>query len=179
MDAHDAIYAVLAANGNTVSGSTVIDKIIYLSSRKIPELDVPPYTEHYYGPFSPGVRWTLEKMILYSFLYETGTPGVVYDRYAYSLTDDGKKMAERAQKEHRDGFGKISGIVAACRDLCGMRNAPLSYASKIHYLLTQESGEYTTFDDAVGYARKLGWKVSEDNVDQGASLLEELQLARP
>ena len=63
MDVYDTIYSVLVANDDSIKGRTVIQKIVYLASQKIPELAVPPYVAHYYGPFSPGLGWALEKMV--------------------------------------------------------------------------------------------------------------------
>jgi len=50
MDVYDTIYSILDANDGKIRGRTALQKIVYLSSRKIPELDVPPYAAHYYGP---------------------------------------------------------------------------------------------------------------------------------
>ena len=177
MDVYDTIYAVLTANDNRIRGRTTIQKLVYLSSKKIPELDVPPYKAHYYGPFSPGVGWALETMTSYSFLYEASIPGA--QGYTYGLTDDGCKIAARAKKDNIKAFEKISDIVKVCNDFCKLKIPPLSYASKIHYMVHSDtSGNSMSFSDAVKYAHKLGWKVSEDDVEQGAKLLERLNLVK-
>ena len=177
MDVYDAIYAVLAANNNTIRGRTVIQKIVYLSNEKIPDLDVPPYKPHYFGPFSQGLGWALETMVSCYFLYEASPPGSMYEGYKYGLTSDGRKIAKMAKERNGDIFEKIASIVRMCRDFCGLKSAPLSYASKIHYLLhSHETGASMSFSDAVEYAKELQWKVSEDNVEQGARLLEQLGL---
>jgi len=177
MDVYDTIYSILVSNNNTISGRTVIQKLAYLSSRKIPELEVPPYMAHYYGPFSPGLGWALEKMVSYSFLYEANNPGDIYAGYTYGLTDDGRKIAKKAESEHKETFAKVSSIVKTCKDFCSLKTAPLSYATKIHYMLYSDvSRDNMSFSDAVQHARTLGWKVSKDNVEQGAQLLEKLEL---
>ncbi len=177
-DVHDTIYSVLDANNGTIRGRTAIQKLVYLSSKKIPELDVPPYVAHYYGPFSPGLGWALEKMVSYSFLYEASTPGSIYDGYTYGLTNDGQEIVKKTKEKYKDMFGKVAEIVKTCRDFCELKTAPLSYASKIHYLFCSEHKDDMSFSDAVEYARKLGWNVSKDDVEQGAQLLERLNLAR-
>ncbi len=177
MDIYDTIYAVLTANDNTIRGRTVIQKIVYLSNEKIPDLDVPPYRPHYYGPFSQGLGWALETMVSCYFLHEDCPPGSMYEGYKYRLTSDGLEIAKAARERSNGAFEKIAGIVKVCRDFCGLRSAPLSYASKIHYLLhSQGTGGSMSFSDAVEYAKTLQWKVSEDNVEQGAKLLEQLEL---
>ncbi len=179
MDVYDTVYALMVANGNAIRGRTVIQKLAYLSCQKILALDVPPYKAHYFGPFSPGLGWALEKMVSYYFLYESSPPGTMYDGYEYSLTGDGREIAEMARKRNNGTFEKIEGIVKVCRDFCGLRTHPLSYASKIHYLLcSNEAGDGMSFLEAKRYAEDLGWKVSGDNVEQGAQLLENLELAK-
>jgi len=179
MDVYDTIYSILDANDGKIKGRTALQKIVYLSSRKIPELDVPPYAAHYYGPFSPGLGLALEKMVSYSFLYETGTPGDLYGGYTYGLTNDGREIIKKAREKHKDVFGKVAEVVRACKSFCGLKAAPLSYASKIHHIMYSHEGDSDmSFSDAVEYVRRLGWKVSKDNVEQGASLLERLNLAR-
>ena len=179
MDVYDTVYSILVANDDKIRGRTAIQKLVYLSSKKIPELDVPQYVAHYYGPFSPGLGWALEKMVSYSFLYETRTPGSMYEGYTYSLTSDGLDIAKKAKETQKDMFEKITEIVTTCKNFCGLKATPLSYASKIHYLLySHEPGNGMSFSEAVDYARNLGWKVSEDNVEQGVQLLEQLKLVK-
>ena len=179
MDVYDTIYAVLTANDGKMGGRTTIQKIVYLSSKKIPQLDVPSYKAHYYGPFSPGLGWALETMTSYSFLYEARRPGTMYEGYTYGLTDDGKEIASRAAKKYPDIFKKIQETVKICKDFCELKTAPLSYASKIHYIANSDmSRNDMSFSDAVDYARKLGWKVSKEDAEQGAELLERLELAK-
>ncbi len=177
MDVYDTIYAILDANDNEVRGRTVIQKIVYLSNEKIPDLDVPPYKPHYYGPFSQGLGWALETMVSCYFLYEDSPPGSMYEGYKYKLTSDGREIARMVKERNNDTFEKIAGIVKVCRDFCDLRSAPLSYASKIHYLLSSHrTGGRMSFPDAVEHAKKLQWKVSEDSAEQGAKLLEQLEL---
>lgn len=177
MDVYDTVYAILAANNNTIRGRTVIQKLVYLSSKKIPSLDVPPYKPHYFGPFSPGLRWALGRMVSFYFLYEEYPPGDMYSGYKYSLTRDGHKLAKESKERNNGTFEEIAKIVDICRKFGGLKTAPLSYASKIHYLLSShETGSGMSLANAVKYAKELGWKVSEDNVDQGAELLEQLGL---
>lgn len=156
---------------------TTIQKLVYLSSQKIPELDIPPYAEHYYGPFSPGLGIMLEKAYLYSFIYETNLPKTICQ---YGLTPDGKNLAKQVQKNHPDTFQKISDIVRVCKDSCRLEIHPLSYASKIRYLICpREHQNSMKFEDAVKYACKLGWNVPKYNVEQGAELLKHLGLDNP
>ena len=179
MDVYDTVYALLTANDNTMRGRTVIQKLAYLSCQKISTLDVPPYKAHYFGPFSPGLGWALEKMVSCYFLYEASPPGTIHDGYKYDLTSDGREIAKIAKGRNNGTFEKVAEIVKTCRDFCDLKTAPLSYASKIYYLLhSNESGDDMSFLEAKEYAKDLGWNVSKDNVEQGAQLLERLGLVK-
>ena len=180
MDVYDTIYAILSAKGNTTVGRTAIQKLVYFSCQKIYGLDIPPYTPHYYGPFSPGVGQALAKLVSYSFVSEAVIPGMLYGGYSYSLTDDGIKISENTKKDHRDKFDKIGSIVRTCQTFCDLEAVSLSYASKIYHMLnSQDEGEdELSFDNAVEKAKRIGWKVSPPDVRQGAELLEKLELVK-
>lgn len=175
MHVYDMIYAVLDANDNKIRGGTTLQKIIYLASKKITDLGVPPYKAHYYGPFSPGLSWALEKMVLNCFLYENNIPG--YEGYEYGLTDDGREISRIVKKREKDKFEEIAEIVNMCKKFCKLKATPLSYASKIHYLLdSHETDDKMSFSDAVDYAKELRWQASKDDVKHGVKLLEKLEL---
>ena len=54
--------------------------------------------------------------------------------YTYGLTNDGQEIVKKTKEKYKDMFGKVAEIVKTCRDFCELKTAPLSYASKIHYL---------------------------------------------
>ena len=116
-------------------------------------------------------------MVSYSFLYEASTPGDRFGEYTYGLTKDGWTIAKSAEEKYKDTFEKVAKIVRTCKNFCGLKAMPLSYASKIHYLLdSHESG--MSFSDAVEHARQLGWDISENEVEQGTKLLGRLELVK-
>jgi hypothetical protein len=72
----------------------------------------------------------------------------------------------------------ISNIVKTCRDFCGLKTAPLSYASKVYFILQYfpKSERKNNLDDAKINAQRLGWNLSDNDVKQGSVLLEKLDL---
>lgn len=176
MDVYDTIYSIVDANNGKIKGRTAIQKIAYLASKKIPELEVPPYTSHYYGPFSPGLGCALENMVSCAFLYETRTPSA-YAGYTYGLTDDGREICGISKKKYGDIFAKVANIVSICKKYCELRITPLSFASKINYMVeSQARTDDMKGEDLTEYATKFGWKMNNDDITQGTELLRWLKL---
>lgn len=178
MDVYEVIESILDANGGEINGRTAIQKLVYLAQNTIPQLEIPPYKPHYYGPFSSELGLALEKLVSYSFVTETKVPGTMYEGYKYKLTTDGQKVIDSIKKEKKEEYEKIKGLVNTCKEFCELKTAPLSFASKMFYMLDahKEDDEKLTIDEAIKNAKELGWKVSSDNVEQGAKLLEKLNL---
>ncbi len=178
MDVYEVIESILDANGGEIRGRTAIQKLVYLAHHTIPELEIPQYRPYYYGPFSSELGLALEKLVSYSFVSETKIPGTLNEGYNYGLTSDGQKVIDGVKNEKKEEYNKIKMLVETCKNFCGLRIAPLSYASKIFYMLDAQSddSEKLTVDDAVKNAKKLKWKVSPNNVEDGTKLLEKLGL---
>lgn len=180
MDVYEIIESILDANGGEIRGRTAIQKLVYLAHHTIPQLEVPQYKPHYYGPFSSELGLALEKLVSYSFVSETKIPGTMNEGHNYRLTEDGQKVIDAIKNEKKEDYEKIKQLVDTCKEFCDLKIAPLSYASKIFYMLDAQGkdSEKLTTKDAVKNAKELGWKVSSDNVEQGAKLLEKLELVK-
>lgn len=180
MDVYEIIESILDANGGEIKGRTAIQKLVYLAQNAIPELESTPYKPHYYGPFSSELGLALEKLVSYSFVTETKVPGTMYGGYNYKLTTDGQKVIDAIKKEKKEEYEEIRDLVNTCKKFCKLKIAPLSFASKIFYMLNAHKGdaEALTINEAITNAKELGWRVSSDNVEQGAKLLEELKLVK-
>lgn len=180
MDVYDTIESILDANGGEIRGRTAIQKLVFLAQNAIPGLEIPPYKPHYYGPFSSELGLALEKLVSYSFVSEVKIPGTMYEGYNYKLTSDGEQAVQGIKQENKEEYDKIQELVKTCKEFCELKIAPLSYASKIYYMLGARPKEEPTLsvEDAIEDAKKLGWNVSSDNVEQGAQLLEKLKLVK-
>ncbi len=176
LDEYQTVELILDSNSGEVRGRTAIQKLVYLSKVIIPELNIPPYKPHYYGPYSPGLSLALEKMVSYSFLDEIRIPGSMYDAYTYKLTTDGQEIANEIKQSNQQEYEKINELVKVCKKFSGLKSTPLSYAAKAFYMVHSQPGKKLTYDDAVNYAKNLGWQISEREVEQGAQLLEKLKL---
>ena len=61
-----------------------------------------------------------------------------------------------------------------------MKAAPLSFASKVLYMVNARKSEEKSisFQEAAIYAKDLGWEIDVGEVENGAKLLQELNLVR-
>ncbi len=178
LNPYDTIVLILQASKGSLSGRTALQKLAYLSVVKTRKIEDLGFKAHYYGPYSAKLSLSLANMISYSFLEETHVPGKMYGGYRYKLTDDGKKIAEKIKENHQGIYEEIKGIVETCRKFCNLESAPLSYASKIHYILYKTSQNTMTEEEAIKCAKDLGWDVTKDDVKQGVELLQKLKLVK-
>ena len=177
MDVYDTIESILDSNGREIKGSTAIQKLVYLAKEKIPELDIPKYKAHYFGPYSPEVGQSLEKLTSYLFVSERVVATTKFEGYHYKLTDDGKKIMELVKKEQGDQYEKIFKFVKACRDACGLDISSLSFAAKILFVKRQNSDQKTmSHEELKKKATEFGWDIKDEQIDKGTELLKELQL---
>lgn len=178
MDVYETIESILDANNGQIAGRTAIQKLVYLTKRVVPALDVPPYKPHYYGPYSPGVSMAVVKLVSYAFMDENRVPAYDYETYMYRLTNDGKKMVELTKRERPSTFKKIRQVVLTCKDFCDLRPTPLSYASKVFFTLEHlpKNRRSRELQSAVENAERLGWDISSEDVEVGKQLLQKLKL---
>lgn len=177
MDIYDIVMAMLDSEDG-IQGRTAIQKIAYLAKEIHPDLDVPEYKPHYYGPFSSGVGEALSALVSYSFVSETRIMGSRYQGYEYRLTKYGRDAVEDVKKQFRSGYDTIRGLVDICNKSCGLRIHSLSFASKIRFMQThrrQEDGPMTE-SDIKERGRDLGWKMTSQDIDGGIKLLRDLDL---
>jgi len=180
MDIFETVEAILDSNNGEINGRTAVQKLVYLSSVIIPELEIPSYKPHYYGPFSPELGLALEKLVSYSFVDEVKIPGRMYEGYKYRLTPDGQDMVKIIKSDKPELYNKVKKVVTTCKEFCDLKIAPLSYAGKIFFMLEKHPAEKRkmSYSDAIKEASTLGWEISSDDVDQGVSLLEKLNLVK-
>ena len=172
MDVYDTIGAILDSEGK-IRGKSAIQKLVYLAKVKIPKLDIPEYKPHYFGPYSPKVEMSLEKMISYLFILETAIPGAKSEKYSYELTNDGKKIVKLAREDQGEQYDMISNMVKTCSNVCGLDASSLSVATKI---MQEPNGPYLISNDGLE-AIKQDWGITDEQIGMGVELLKELQVA--
>lgn len=178
MDVYEVIECLLDSNDGEINGRTAIQKLVYLSKQTIPNLDLPAYKAHYYGPYSSAVSIALEKLVSYSFVDERRILNFDYETYGYRLTEDGQQIVEQIKTKNKTSYRKLNNLVNTCKEFCGLRSAPLSYASKVFFTLEElpKAKRSQELGNAAEKAKLLGWDISEDDVSVGTQLLEKLKL---
>lgn len=119
-------------------------------------------------------------MSAFSYLNEIVNSGF-YESYTYKLTAKGEKYASNAGAQFPREYEAISKTVSTCKEFCGLRSTPLSYAAKSHYILASteagRAGQYTV-DDVRRVGRDFDWNISPEDIETGVQLLEKLDLVR-
>lgn len=181
MNVYNVVRCIIDAKGEEAVGRTSIQKLVYLAQNAMPTvIEQSTYQPHYYGPFSSEVGLVLEKLVSYSFVAESKVHGKIYAGYRYELTSTGKEIMEKIKHEDGGTYNKIKEFVDVCGKFCSLKATPLSFASKVLYMVKAHENEKNpmTFQEAVDYARDLGWGITLDEVKNGTNLLHELKLVR-
>ena len=94
--------------------------------------------------------------------------------YKYTLTEDGKAIANRAADKNPNLHEKISQVVDECERIADLDPEILSTAAKISYILKREKS--SSYRDINRSAKNLGWKLSGNSLRTASKLLEALGL---
>ena len=175
MDCHDALIMTVNENGGEFHSRTAIQKLCYFYTKKISGFG-PKYVPHFYGPFSDKVASALTELSEFSFVNEIAYSGF-YGGYTYELTKMGRQYAEKASGELPSEREQIGDILEICKKHCGLKPAPLSYAAKCHYILSEDGRECTSADIKKA-GRDLHWDITDDDISGGISLLQGLGLVK-
>ncbi len=99
LDVYDTIGLIISANNDEIIGRTTIQKLVYLSKEKMPQIHISPFFAYYYGPFNREVALALEKLVTLDFLQEKRCSGYFTEGYSYTLTQKGKNFVEKQKEE--------------------------------------------------------------------------------
>ena len=178
VDVYDTICLTLAANDSQINGRTVLQKLIYFEMAKIPEIDIESHIAYFYGPFNRQVAQGLETLVHLDVLNERRSKKGNF-AYEYSILERGQPATEDLKTENKKVFEKIKNIVQICKDYCKLNPNPLSFAAKVHYMLSQrDCKKGVTENDAIEMAKSFGWDITDEDVKSGAELLEKLELVK-
>lgn len=179
MNIFDAILTTIKAAGGSITGRTTIQKLIYFED--ISNLVDIKYRPHYYGPYSAEVAGAIQELIDLGFLKEeietAETIGFPvpddWKRYSYTLTSDGREVVEQINKENKEEYNEIFTLVSICKKTVELDANMLSWAAKVHYILSSE-GKSMTLDEIQNTAESFGWKLSQYQIDGAVELLKQL-----
>lgn len=179
MQPRDFVLFTLGGFDGKVSGRTTMQKIVYFLSI-ILEKDL-GYNPHYYGPYSANVSEAISELKALSYLNEDSNfygfnhQGFEITKYEYSLTEDGKKLLERKRKTHPEEWAKISGAIKKIKSAGNMNYMELAMAAKAFLILEREGGSASK-KTIESKAKKLGWAIDENEIEQAINFLEKIEL---
>jgi hypothetical protein len=177
----DFLLCLIDASGGTIEGRTLLQKRAFFVTQLIGEDFGLKFDAHYYGPFSSTVEGTAAQLNNLGFLQESSTGfGILSDgfevkRYDYSLTDDGRFLAERLRKtpEYKSINDATRRILAA-----GATNyMELSIAAKAYFLLKKKEGTGMSVAELIQQAEKYNWNISSESVKRAIGFLKATGLA--
>jgi len=176
MEIDEIIMTLLSAAPDGIDGRTAIQKLGYFVSVKLNK-DA-GYGPDFYGPFSPRVASHLTNLVGLDFAVEKGRR-TVRDRmmYSYDLTDDGEELVKKIREEYPEEYSTIRKVVKKCSRMVHNNIYVLSWAAKVHFILTQ-TGKATTYEEATEVGRLFGWAMDERQVESAVKLLLALGLVK-
>ena len=181
MQTADFLLLAYDSLGGEIKGSTNLQKKIYFLALMLNE-DL-GYDAHFYGPYSAQVASANRELKSLGFVQEiiasarcVDQRGFEIARHDFTLTADGKAVAEILSRRHKDKAFKIQEAATRLQALAHLDYMQLSIAAKAYILLGQHGGS-ARVSDLVGKARDFNWQLNEDDIQQAAQSLQEIGLA--
>ena len=181
MSPYDIVHLVLHASGDRVQGRTKLQKMVYFTGVLTGCLEILGYRPHFYGPYSSDVASAVDELLSLGFLEQrvcssgaVTSDGFLKARYDYTLTADGRQIAEEKAHSQPIEWQRISDAVQLLKDSSDdyMR---LSIAAKLYFLHGNQRGT-ASHEDVIALAPKFGWSVTPKQVSDAADLLQKFGL---
>ena len=182
MTTYDFVHLVIHASGDQIAGRTKLQKTVYFVGVMSGMLPYLGYRPHFYGPFSPDVAEAVEDLRSLKFLKQEAqgmnavdSRGFEVARYDYTLTGEGKQIAEEKAQQHSAVWKRITVAVKRLNAADASDYVKLSIAAKA-YFMHGKSSRPTTPEELSKMGQQFGWKVSEQQLQEANEWLETLDL---
>lgn len=179
METRHWVLMVLGALGERAESKTKIQKILYFISI-IGNLDF-GFSAYYYGPYSAKVEDALGDLTGAGFVDQNifsfgidAVQGFEKKRFDYTITAAGQEVLDYLKKKHPEENESIHRIVKLLKEENYLN---LSIAAKAHFILQQE-GRPVSSQQIVEKAKHFNWNISEQQIDQSVSILQNLAINR-
>ncbi len=174
------ILLIIDKDGGLIRGKTLLQKRAYFLSTLLKK-DL-GYHPHYYGPYSPIVQSTLNKLRATGFIEERVQGFDISSqlpfeprRYDYALTGDGNKVVSTLKSNYKEETNQIFKALDKLRDAGDTGDyVSLSIAAKTHHILTTEKGKMKK-SEFQRIAKELGWKISDPQIESAVEFLKNLR----
>jgi uncharacterized protein len=184
MNAYDFVHLALYALGGEIRGKTKLQKTIYflgVLTRSLADLG---YRPHFYGPYSAEVAGAVDRLRALGFVEQTVSSAGACDpsgfevaRYDFRLNEEGKRVAETKVKSNPEFWARLTKAVQTLKRAGEKDYVKLSIAAKTDFMLGENKGP-ARIEDLRALARRFGWAVTADQVQEAAHFLEALGLVR-
>jgi uncharacterized protein YwgA len=176
LEIFELILALLSANPSGINGRTALQKLCYFASVML-HMDL-EYGPDFYGPFSPAVATNIQSLVETDFVLERKLRTFRYrTMYCYSLAEDGIAIAERIREDYQNEYRTIRTLVRKYQQITHCNYQVLSWAAKVHYVLTQNK-KAMTYAEAIKASELFGWKLTNTEVESAVGLLRALKLIK-
>lgn len=176
MEISELVLGLLSTNSSGINGRTALQKLCYFASVML-HMDL-GYGPDYYGPFSPTVATNIQSLVETDFVLERKLRTQHYrTMYCYSLAEDGAAIAERIKKDYQKEYKTIRTLVRKYKEITHCNYQVLSWAAKVHYILTQNK-KSMTYAEAIKAGELFGWKLTHSEVESAVGLLQAFRLIK-
>jgi len=180
MKARDFVLFAHGAFNGGISGRTALQKKVYFLSVMLDQ-DL-GFGAHYYGPYSAQIAEANAELKSLDYLRENinvygwNHNGFEMARYDYSLTEDGLKLLDRKKSRFPEEWQKIQNCADLMKDAGNLNYMELAMAAKAYFVLIQQGGKANR-NTIKAVAEKLGWSISETELDRAIDFLDKIHLA--
>jgi hypothetical protein len=181
MKIRDLVVLAYGAFGGEILGKTSLQKKIYFIGVGLGKEAKLGYRAHYYGPYSDAVAEANSELKSLGYLTEctnswgSDQRGFEIARYDYSLTEEGKRLYKRKKSEHPELYREIQRLADAIKSAGDVNYWELSIAAKTYFML-KNHGRTATFKEIQRIAQRLGWDVTERELERAADFLAKIDL---
>jgi uncharacterized protein YwgA len=176
LEIFELVLALLSAKPSGVNGRTALQKLCYFASVML-HMDL-GYGPDFYGPFSPAVATNIQSLVETDFILERRLRTFRYrTMYCYSLAEDGIAIAERIRGDYQNEYRTIRTLVRKYQQITHCNYQVLSWAAKVHYVLTQNK-KAMTYAEAIKASELFGWRLTNSEVESAVGLLQALRLIK-
>ena len=181
MDIRDFVTLTMLASGGEIQGKTMLQKLVYFVGVLTDSLDELGYRAHFYGPYSDRVANAVGQLksagVVDQNVSEWGfdCSGFEIKRYDYRLSSEGSSYAKRLAEKFGEESKNIEQAVMAYKKAGERDYMALSIAAKTYFMLGEHKGKACK-SDLVKLAKRFGWTVSEEQVENAADYLQKLEL---
>jgi uncharacterized protein YwgA len=184
MEARTFVQLALLALGGKIGGRTKLQKSVYFLSLMTGCEEDLGFRAHYYGPYSDDVSEAIGWLRTIGAVDVSSASAGMSDksgfeikRYDYYLNLKGRAFVSKTAERMPEVWARIQRAAVAFNQAGEMDYTALSVAAKTYFLVETHKGEASRAD-LRRLARRFGWDVNDEQIQEASDFLEKLDLIR-